>query len=366
MVRLSCYLLLQLLGWVALAVAGAAAIFLASQVLRVAPVFAGSGADGWTVATTIAWLLVPILGWALAPALVVAILAVFGRMEADGELTAIDAAGIPRHRLAAAPVALALALAGVAGWISLDAGPTCQRGLRARAFEFAGDALVGRARPGVFHSPAPGVTLYARGIEAVSASGRGPRSLLLEGVLLADARDESRPALLLAQRAMARFDPAGGAIEARLFEGTAFFGHADGAEAVVEFDDLTIGVDVLGDIAGRLGFIPGALTAATPELLGSPPPGISTADWSFALWRRIAAPVGLLALAAAALAIALSSRLRGRGAGVAAAAALFLGFHLAGRLGESLAQGGAVPAWLAALTPAVLLGLAACLAGARR
>jgi lipopolysaccharide export LptBFGC system permease protein LptF len=364
MLRLFRYLLPQLLGWVALAVTGTAALFLVSQILRVVPVFAGAGADAWTAATTLSWLLVPILGWALAPALVVAILVVFGRMEADGELTAIDAAGVSRLRLAAAPAVLALALAGVTGWIAVAAGPTCQRGLRARAFELAGDALVGRARPGVFHSPVPGVTLFARGIEADAAAGHAPRSLRLEGVLLEDARDASRPALLLARRAVVRFDPAGGAIEARLSEGTAFLG--DGAGAVVEFDELDLGVDVIGDLAGRLGFIPGALTASTPELLGPPPPGMSEVEWSFAFWRRVAAPVGLLTLAAAALVIALSSRLRGRGAGVVAAAALFLGFHLAGRLGESLAGGGSVPAWLAALAPAALVAFAACLAGARR
>jgi lipopolysaccharide export LptBFGC system permease protein LptF len=366
MVRLFRYLLLQLLGWVLLAVAGAAALFLVSQILRVAPVFAGAGAGPWTAATALAWLLVPILGWSLAPALVVAIFAVFGRMEADGELTAVDAAGVARWRLAAAPLALALALAGVAGWIALDTGPACQRALRARAFELAGDALVGRARPGVFHSPAPGVTLYARGIETDAAPGRGSRALRLESVLLEDARDAARPALLLARRAVARFDPQGGAIEARLSEGTAFFGRADGAEAMVEFDDLRLEVDVLGDLAGRLGFIPGVLTASTPELLGPPPPGVPALEWSFAFWRRIAAPVGLLALAAAALAIALSSRLRGRGAGVAAAAALFLGFHLAGRLGESLTLEGSIPAWLAALAPAAIVLAAACIAGTSR
>jgi lipopolysaccharide export LptBFGC system permease protein LptF len=364
--RLSVHLLLQLFGWVALGAGGAAALFLVSQLVRVAPVFVGAGADPWTAAIAFAWLLVPILGWALAPALVVAILAVLGRMEADGELTAIDAAGVARWRLATAPLALALALAGVAGWISLDAGPARQRALRARAFELAGDALVGRARPGVFHSPAPGITFFAARVDRADEAGSGSRPIRAAEVLIEDAREPGRPTLLLARHATVGFDPRSGAIEARLVEGTAFRTLAGGAEATVEFDELTFRLDVLEDLAGRLEFIPGSLAATTAELLGPPPPGVPAAEWSFAFWRRIAAPVGLLALAAAALAIALSSRLRGRGAGVAVAATLFLGFHLAARFGESLALAGTMPAWLAALAPPGIAILAACTFGTRR
>jgi lipopolysaccharide export system permease protein len=366
MSRLTRHLFLQLLGWVALAAGGAAVLFLASQLLRVAPVFAGAGAGAGAVASALAWLLVPVLGWALAPALAVAILAVFGRMEVEGELVAVDAAGLSRSRLVAAPSILALALAGIAGFIALEAGPACQRALRGLAFELAGNALLGRARPGVFHSPVAGVTLFAERVEGSVGPGLDPRGLVLEGVLVEDARDTASPLLVLARRAELGFDPVAGAIEARLSEGTAFHRAAGSVDATLEFDELTLRVDALDDLASRLGFLPGPLAARTADLFGPPPPGVTDAQWGFAFWRRVASPFGLLALAAAALAIGLSSRLRGRAAGVVAAALLFLALHLAGRLAESLALGGAIPPSLAALAPAAIVLVAACIAGTSR
>lgn len=362
--RLFRYLAPQLAGWIALATVGAVALFVVSQVVRVAPLF--TGADGRVAAAALGWLLIPVLGWALAPALLVAIFAVFGRMEADGELTAIDAAGIPRWRLAAAPLALAALLAGVLGWVSLWGGPACQRALRAAAFELAGESLVGRLQPGVFHAPAPGITAYSRRIaEGASPDDRG-RSLLMEGVFVEDARDTERPLLLLARRASMSFDPAAGMVELCMLEGTAFQELAGGGAAAIEFDELTLRVDVLGELTERLGFIPYQLAAPTRRLLEPPPAGVTPAEWSFAFWRRLAAPIGLLVLAAAGLVIVFSSRLRGRTAGLAMAAGLFFGLHLAGRLGEVLALEGAIPAWLAALGPCAIVLVPACIAGASR
>lgn len=347
MFRLTRYLLRQLAPWLGISVVGAALLFLTTQLVRVVPVFVGAGASPLELGAGLGLLLVPVLGWSLTPALSIAVFAVVGRMDADGELTALDAAGIGRTRLALAPMLAACLLAGLAAWIWLDAGPRSQTVLRAMADELAGRAIAGRIRPGRFTSPLPGVTVYAD-------SGSVGR---YRGVMVEDLRRPERPLRLAARSAEVRYDPAARHLVLDLRDGRAFLGDgAGGVPVAVGFEQLEVGVSLLDELTRRLGFLPWLMAVPTSRLVAGPPPeGVDSAAWGFALWRRIAGPGGLLALALASTILALSGRWRARGLAVASAGALFLAYHLLGRLGESLALSGAVDPAVAALGPAALV-----------
>lgn len=350
MFRLSRYLLAQLAPWLAIAVVGAALLFLTTQLVRVVPVFVGAGATPLELAHGLGLLLVPILGWSLTPAFVVAVFAVVGRMGADGELTALDAAGIGRLRLALAPVPAACVMVALAGWIWLDAGPRAQASLRALADELAGRAIAGQIRPGRFVEPIPGITFYADAGEAGS----------YQGVLVEDARPGSRRLRLLARTASVRYDPASRYLEVELGDGSAFVdGDGSGAApAAVGFEELRIRVSATDEVTARLGFLPRLMAVPTSRLLAGPPAGSSGDNaWRFALWRRVAGPCGFAALALAATILALGGRWRSRGLAVAVAGGLFLAYHLLCRLGESLALSGSLSPVIAALGPSAVVVL---------
>jgi lipopolysaccharide export LptBFGC system permease protein LptF len=346
------YLFGQIAPWLGIAVVGAALLFLTTQLIRVAPVFVGAGASALEIMSGLGLLLVPVVGWSLTPAFAIAVFAVVGRMDADGELTALDAAGIGRLRLAAAPLLVACVLAGLAAWIWLDAGPRSQARLRQMAADLAGRAVAGQIQPGRFSQPLPGVTVYADG-----AADGGYR-----GVLIEDTRQRSRPLRLIARRAAVRYQPAGPALAFRLQDGQAFVGGRR-APVAVGFEQLDIGISLNDELGRRLGFLPWLMAVPTSRLVDPPPAHVSPAKWGFALWRRVAGPCGLVALALAATVLALGGRWRRRGFAVAAAAGLFLLYHLLSRLGESLALDGAVDPALAALGPAAAVVLLAFVLG---
>lgn len=340
------YLLRQLAPWLAVAILGAALLFLATQLVRVTPAFVGAGATIVEMAIGLGLLLVPVVGWSLTPAFAIAIFSVVGRMDADGELTALDSAGVGRWRLAVAPIMATGALAGLAAWIWLDAGPRAQAALHSMAGNLAGRAVAGKIQTGQFNELLPGITVYAD-------HGQGNR---FEGVMIEDRRHEGRSVQLIARSAKLRYDPTSRHIGARLHDGRAFIsGDSDAAPITLGFAQLDIGIDLFDELRRRLEFLPHLLAVPTSRLMEPPPTDIPVAEWGYALWRRVAGPCGLMVLALAATALALSGRWRHRGAAVAAAGALFLAYHLLCRLGEALTLSGVLTPPVAALGPAVVV-----------
>ncbi len=350
--RLALYLTRQLAAWVAVSLLGVCLVFTAAQLVRSAPVFVGAGAGAGELSLGLLLSLVPVLGWALAPALCVAIFAVAGRMHADGEMLALDAAGVPRLRIASAPLALAIALAAVNAAVALEAGPRSQQRLRSLAVELAGRAVAGRVRPGRVVTPAPGVTIYA-------GARSGER---LEQVFLEKANPRGRRVQVAAASGRLAFDASRGRISLELRDGRAFLERGGRGEAAIGFASLSTGLDLEDELSRAVDFVSAEMTAPTARLLAAPPAGVSEGRWGYALWRRIASPLGLLVLAAAATALALSTRFESRGVAAAAAGVLFLAQHLLSRLGETLAHGEALHPALAALAPAGLVAVGAALA----
>lgn len=358
MARIALYVARQMLPWFVASLAAAALLFLVTQLLRIAPFFLGAEASAAEIAKDLSLLLVPVLGWALAPAFAIAVFAVGGRMSADGELVALDAAGVRRVGAALGPFAVAVAISMVCAAIWLAAAPAACRALRVDAARLAGRAIAGRISARSFAEPVDGVTVYADAI-------RGTR---LEGVLVEDARDPARPIQIVAAAAELRAAK-GDAVSLAFERGDAFLagGDAGGAPVSIRFDSLEIHAPV-GNAPGTLdAFLPWTMAARTTALLEPAPRGVDLGAWRFALWRRVAAPVGLLALACASAVLAFVIPWRRRGFAVGCAAFLFLAFHAAGRLGEALLATDAIGPAASAFAPAaaVVLIAAAMIAAAR-
>jgi lipopolysaccharide export LptBFGC system permease protein LptF len=345
MARLARYLVRQLLPWLVVALGGAVLVFLATQLVRVAPLFIGAGASAGELLTALGLLLVPVVGWALTPAFAVALFAVAGRLGVDGELTAFDAAGLGRWRVALGPAAVALLLAALSAWLWLDGGPRSQRALRGLAVELAGRSLVGRLAPARFHQPLDGLTFFAEG----EADGS------YRGVLIEDRRERRRPVQLVAREATLRFAPGSRELVLALEDGTVFYeGTDDRPPAALGFGAAELVLPLGGEIDRRLGFLPRLMAVSTSHLGGPPPGDVEGREWRYALWRRVAGPAGFLVLALVALGLALGGSWRGRGTAMVAAGVLFLGYHLLGRLAEELMRGDRLDPAAAALGPAAI------------
>jgi lipopolysaccharide export system permease protein len=232
------------------------------------------------------------------------------------------------------------------------------------ALSLAGRALSGNVEPGRFVAPLDGVALF---VDRVGDDGR------LEGVFVADERAGRRPVQAAARAGRVAVDVAGTALEVRLEEGGAFFTGADdaggGEPLALGFERFDLRVPLGGELSRRLDFLPALLAVPTRELRGPAPDGTDARAWKYALWRRVAGPVGFLAVALSTVALAFGLSWRRRGVAVGAAAALFLGYHLLSRLGETLLGAGFLGAPAAALMPSgvtLLLVAGLLLRGARQ
>ncbi|MCP4604037.1 MAG: YjgP/YjgQ family permease [Proteobacteria bacterium] len=347
MYRIANYIVCQIIPWQILALVGVILAFVTTQLLRVMPVFAGAGAGVFEAAYALGLLLVPVTTWALTPAFLVAVFSTAGRMSADGELTALDASGLSRARLAIGPAVLALMISFLSAWLWLDAAPRSQIALRSVAVDLAIRALAGQIEPGRFFSPLSGITFFADS----KNQERG-----YKGVFLEDARNPDRPVQIVAKDARIQPDPSRWILSVYLENGTAFY-PADDTHAAVSFESLIIEVPLTAEIERRLDFFPYLLAVPTGRLMGPTLPGIASCDWHFALWRRVAGPLGFIVLSLLSVLLAFGVTWRRRGIAVAVAAVLFLMFHLLCRLGESLMQAQVLGAFSAALLPVLAVAV---------
>lgn len=354
--RIALYIARQMLPWAAAALLCAALLFVVTQLLRIAPVLVGADASAAEIARDLGLLLVPVLAFSLAPAFAVAVFAVGGRMAEDGEIAALDAAGVPRWRTALGPIAAALALSLGSAALWLAASPAACRALREDAIRLAGRAVAGRIAAGRFSEPVPGLTIYAEG----AGGGR------LRGVFVADARDPSREVQITAAEAGIRGREEG-ALDFSLGRGEAFVSGAGGAPpAAIRFESLSFRARPDAPAAAIDSFLPAAFAHGTAALLGPAPPKADPIAWRFAFWRRVAGPIGFLALALASTALAFGVPWRRRGPAVAFAAGLFLAFHASARLAELLLAEGLLGPAAAALAPGVAVASAAAVIAAPR
>jgi lipopolysaccharide export system permease protein len=338
------YIVKQIIPWVILTMAALALLFLTSQLLRVAPVFVGAGVSMGEGLTAIGLLLVPVFSWSLTPAFALAVFAAAGRLSRDGELTAFHAAGLSRYELSKGPVALALVLTMLSAWLWLVAAPAAQAALRKTAINLAGRALTGRIQPGIFAEPLEGLTFFA---------DRRTTKSTFQGVFVEDARNPNKTIQFVASEAHIHMDPSTDRMALNLKKGRAFFSenNLDRLQATLSFERFSFPVSLVEELENRLDFLPKLLAASTTHLTSPPPPGTNEVEWQFALWRRIAGPLGFLSLALLSITLSFATNFKNQPMAICLAAILFLAYHLLGRLGESLMQGGNMGGIAAALLP---------------
>jgi lipopolysaccharide export system permease protein len=121
------------------------------------------------------------------------VLLAVGRMNAENEIVAMQAGGIPSRRLLRPIVALGTALTILNGYLYLVVIPGSGRELRELKVRLFAEAKnLGRIEPGVFHEQLPNVLLYLRNAD--------PDTGEWHDVLFFDSSDPSEERLTLAKR----------------------------------------------------------------------------------------------------------------------------------------------------------------------
>lgn len=350
MTRLDRYLAREILLPFAAALLFLTQLLLASQLLAQADVLFGGGVSPLDVARILVDLVPHLLEYVLPVAFLLGAVLGVGRLAEDREVVALSSVGVSPVHLVRVPLLLGGAVSLVALVMALVVAPAGLRDARRRVDDVIRKNLQGEIRSGVFYEEIPGITLHA-----AQAGKDGYRDLLI-----ADRTNPSAPVLVFARSGSLEATAAGG-LRLVLRDGEIHREEPGARDYVLArfaraTADLGLGrtLDARNQLSGSAFELrPGEILAAARD--GKPG---SRSYWLTFLWRRIAVPLGILALGLLAVPIA-AMRRGGRAAGYGVTLLAVVGYYALLRVGEGLGHDGTLPPWLAANLANVVVVVAA-------
>ncbi len=330
-------------------------LLLATQVLNQADVLFGSGVSLLDAAFVLVALIPNVLGYLLPVCFLLGCVIGIGRLSEDREIVAMGAAGLSIARLVRVPVALGVLVAAFATWFSTHVEPAGYYAARVRLQEVVKRNVANDVRSGTFYDQIPGYTLYA---EHVKRSGHW------ENVLISDRSNDKAPVLALARTG--GLEPVGVGQEMRLvLDGGELHREQAGSDeyATVDFRHAEVVVGLGTALSDKNAFSRSTREmsmAALDERValerakGTPEGRANARKFEGYKHRRYAQPLAILAFAFLAVPLG-AARKVGRSFAMAATVGAMIAQYVLMKFGETLAQNGTLPAWLALQLPTIVL-----------
>jgi lipopolysaccharide export system permease protein len=356
--RLDRYLAREILLPFAAALLFLTQLLLASQIIAQADVLFGGGVSLWDVARILADLVPHLLEYVLPVAFLLGAVLGVGRLTEDREVVALSSVGVSPVHLVRVPLLLGGAVSAVALLVALVVAPAGLRDARRRVDDVIRKNLQGEIRSGVFFEEIPGITLHA--------AHAGPEGF--QDLLIADRTNASAPVLVFARSGRLEPGPAGG-LRLVLRDGEVHREEPGARDYVVaRFARATADLGLGQTLDARNQLSGSAFELRPGEILHAAGDGTESSRryWQTFLWRRIAVPLGIVALGLLAVPIA-AMRRGGRAFGYGVSLLAVVGYYTLLRTGEGLGHDGTLPPWLAAnlanlVVVAVAAGMLALLA----
>jgi LPS export ABC transporter permease LptG/LPS export ABC transporter permease LptF len=306
-----------------------------------------------------------------------------GRMNADSELVALQAGGIPVRRLLRPILAFALVLAALNGYLYLMVIPNSSSQLRELKMKlFSGARNLGRIDPGVFHEEIPNTLLYLRNVD--------PDTGEWHDIMLFDNSNPSEERLTLARSGSMVSTGGAGSVDMRPTTG-----EMPDVEQWIRLEDVVThqfsrddpetyrvnrtksqlvrpALDGGGTVHYRRSMRERSTGELARFLLGGP---LATGDdepsesdealemtrrhAAIELNKRLAIPFACVVFGLLALPLGIGSGSGGRGRGFVLSVAVVLAYYLVNNQGEMLATEGVVPTWVGIWLPNIVLSVIA-------
>lgn len=289
----------------------------------------------------------------------VGILIGLGRMSSDGEITALRAAGVPSQRVIPPVMLFALLGAAAAGACSIWLTPAATRETFRAANKLIQEQLTAALQPRVFAEQFPNRIVYVGNVKT------GP-VMQWQNVFIADLTPpEERkagmrekadgPLITVAREAIAVPDPANNRIQLSLRDAITHEVDKEGKTDDQQFPQGDLVLPASQPVEQRAKDFTEMPTRELPWHARNSPKWIEA---RIELHRRLALPVGCLALALMGIPLGISSRKGGKSGGYVTAVFLaFFCYYLSFFSLIGLAEQQKLPVWLAAWTPNVVFSL---------
>ncbi len=310
------------------------------------------GVSWGIVARVLATLLPQALAVTIPIALLIGLLIGLGRLSADRETVAMQACGISIYRLLRPVMLLAVLTWGVTSYIMIEAVPTANQTFREIVFGIISARAENEIKPRVFFEDFPNRVLYI----GDAPSGGGWRECFL-----ADTSKPDQPTVVTAQGCRLAIDRDKRTVDLVLTHGSR---HAatlsDPAKyEVARFAELILGLDP-NTVFRATDILKGDNEMTIPELEARAgelrSQGLSTHGPLMALHRKFSLPAACLVLAVIGLALGVQHGRGGKLAAFVPGIAVVFIYYVIQYLGQQMAKGQLISAWLAVWAPNIVLG----------
>ncbi len=316
------------------------------QLVQIMNVVARGSGDAHQIALLFLSAFPRVLTFSVPIGVLVGVLIGLGRMSADSELIAMNAAGMGLKRILIPVGLLALLATGVTLCMTIWLGPLSIRTLRGLEERLRSTQASFEVQPRVFNEQFPHLVLYVQDVSAAAMNWHG--------VFIAESDGGDVSRLTLAEDAIVAADREQGKLQLFLHQGTLHESQAQGPEHY--------GLSAFGerDQAVSLG---GNNSTQAPELVNSERPlrqlladkGPSATESHVEFQRRFAFPAACLVFALVALPVGSRPRRGGRAGGFVLAITLVCAYYIVFVLCAELARDGSLPIWLGIWTANILM-----------
>jgi lipopolysaccharide export system permease protein len=290
-------------------------------------------------------LLPGVLVFTLPIAILVGVLLGLGRLSADSEIIALNAAGMGRRRLLFPAGAVALAAAGLTLAMTLWLEPVALRTFYALEAKLLASQASFEIQPRVFQEEFPRLVVYVQDIGATATRWRG--------VFLAESTPSNASQVTLAKDAIVIPRRGEGKLDLHLIDGTSYAYDPDDPNrySVTTFATSDLPVEMKQ----------GARAVPARSSPGEESFGALVASHNrqarVELQRRLAFPAACLIFALVAVPLGARPRRGGRALGFVLALLLLCGYYLLFVMGSGKAREGTIPPWLGVWLANMAFGL---------
>ncbi len=330
-------------------------VLLTGKILRLVELIVSKGVGILTVLQLFLYILPYSLVVTIPMSALLATLATFTRLAGDGEILALQSAGVSVTRLARPAVGFGLVASALTLVITVWILPVSFHAFKNLVFQMARRHVAVGLQEGIFNSEFEGLILYAEKLD--------PKTSKLEGVFLVDNRDPQERRVIVARHGQFTSDPENLRMELSLSDGSI---HLSAAELAGRYRLLTFAQYNLTLDAGRV------LTSPMQRPLGEQEMTMAELRRRAAelkaqgknyhpplveFHKKLAIPFSCVLFAVVSVPLGSQLRKGGRGLSLAISVGAALSYYLLIVSGEGLGERGLIPEFAAMWLPNILIAL---------
>jgi lipopolysaccharide export system permease protein len=330
-------------------------VLLTNKILRLVELIVNKGVGILTVLQLFLYVIPYSLVVTIPMSVLLATLATFTRLSADGELLGLRGAGSSLSRLTRPSILFGIATTLLTLFITIWVLPYSNQAFKNLVFNMARRQVAVGLQEGVFNSAFEGLILYVEHLD--------PRTSEMQGVFLVDSRNPAERRVIVAQNGRFTSDPQELRMGLTLHQGSI---HLSGAELsgryrLITFENYAVTLDagrsLSEPIQRPLGEQELTLTELRARAATLRDQGQNYHPPIVEFHKKLAIPFSCVLFSVAG--VPLGSRIRrgGRGLSLAISVGFALGYYVLIVAGESLGDRGRMPEALAMWLPNLLIAV---------